>query len=120
MSMPAHRGLTIGPASTPFNVLGPSSTGQEPDIIEEEDAEAKNEPNSLVEETKKLKVGSFTCFQVMSGPPLKTMESSPDNKDAASATSQQTASTFASAEDNDVAPEPSDDEEADEGLFDME
>jgi len=119
--MPAHRGLMMGPHSTPFRVQ-PFSSGdkkQEPDIIEEE--ESKNDVDSLVEETKKMNVGSLTIFQMMSGPSgpaLKSSESSPDNKDVASTTSQQTASTF--AEENDVAPEPSDEEDADEGLFDME
>ena len=71
-----------------------------------------------MEETKKLKVGSFTCFQVMSGPVSAQKDVSPDNKDAVSATSNQTASTFASAEDE-VAPEPSDDEDEEENMFEM-
>lgn len=127
MSMPAHRGLAYGPNSTNspfgFKTNVPFSSGgdkkADPQIIEEEDGK-KDESisNSLVEATNKLKVGSFTCFDVMSGPPASSKSDSLDNKDAASATSQQTASTFASAEENDVAPEPSDDDD-EEDLFEM-
>jgi len=113
MSMPAHRGLQMGPKSD----FGFSTQVAGPEIIEEK--ESDNEPNSLVEETKKLKVGSFTCFQVMSGP-IKSTEPLPDNKDAASATSQQTSSTFASA-DQEAQEVASDNEDEEEDLpFDME
>jgi len=111
MSMPARSGL-MGPSTTPFQVAKPSSN------TNKKEEEEKNEPNSLEEETKKLKIGSFTCLDVMrSNSPLKRLEEAPlDNtKDNVSV---QTNSTFASGGDeNDIASDG--DEDDDDAVFDM-
>lgn len=122
MSMPARSGGLMGPRGTPFTVANPSYTNdkasKEPELSEHKE---EDDGNSLVERTQNLKIGSFTCLDMMSGGNAKLQQVSEarDNKDVASQTSQQTASTFASDDNNEVAPDPDEDEE-DDGLFDME
>jgi len=108
MSMPPRSGL-MGPSTTPFDATKPST--------KKEEEEQKNEPNSLEEETKKLKIGSFTCLDVMrANSPLKRLEEAPlDNtKDNVSV---QTNSTFATQDGDEIASDG--DEEEDDAVFDM-
>jgi len=117
MSMPARSGL-MGPNTTPFTVSKGSTTNSSTtnNKTQKEEIEQKNEPNSLEEKTKKLTVGSFTCFDVMSAnSPLRKLEEAPDQKDNVSV---QTNSTFASdkfADDIGVAP----DDESEDEMFEM-
>jgi len=128
MSMPARSGGLMGPRGTPFSVSPAyghtnSKASKEPQLSEHK--EEQDDGNSLVERTQQLKIGSFTCLDMMSGGGAKGVQQLSevrDNKDAASQasqTSQQTASTFASDGGNEVAPDPEDEDEED-GLFDME
>lgn len=67
MSMPAHRGLMMGPHSTPFRVQ-PFSSGdkkQEPDIIEEE--ESKNDVDSLLSDLIYSYTATFAHFRIERG-----------------------------------------------------
>lgn len=118
MSMPVRHGLK-GPKS-PFVVQPPLSTKTSKENNKDND-EQKKEPNSLEKSNKKLTVGSFTCFDIMTaGSPLQKLSEAPDQKDNVSATSQQTNSTFASNNfDDDVAPEASEEDE-EGGGFDLE
>jgi len=126
MSMPVHgRGLA-GPRGTPFTVAQPNFTASastekaSDEVKESKEEQAQAESNSLVERTQQLKIGSFTCLDLMGGggAKLKQLSEARADKDVASQTSQQTASTFASDAENEVAPEP---EESDEdAAFDME
>merc|ERR1719242_1091206 len=110
MSMPAHRGgLLMGAKVSPFQP--DQSLSSSPQIVEEK------ETDSLIKETKKLKVGSITLLEMMSGPMSKEVESSVDLKSTASATSQ-VASITSQTEDDEVAPELSDNEEEDV-MYDM-
>jgi len=127
MSMPAPSGM-MGPRGTPFTVSNPSFTkgvttandkaSKEPELSEHKEEQLNDDGNSLVERTQKLKIGSFTCLDMMGGgvAKLREVREREDNKggDVASATS---ASTFASDVGNDVAPEPESDE--DDAAFDM-
>eukprot|EP01083_Nonionella_stella_P184504 670124_1 len=122
MSMPARHGLMGPSTSSPFNVDKKPSQS----VIKEEDnaikEEQKAEPNSLEQRTKQLKVGSFTCFDVMNSP-LKQLSEAAGQKDDASATSAQTSSTFASGnfeDDVEVAPEDDEDDDEEGGGFEME
>merc|ERR1719242_2455030 len=109
MSMPAHRGgLLMGAKVSPFQP--DQSLSSSPQIVEEK------ETDSLIKETKKLKVGSITLLEMMSGP-MKEVESSVDLKSTASATSQ-VASITSQDDEDDVAPELSDNEEEDV-MYDM-
>jgi len=110
MSMPAHRGgLLMGAKVSPFQP--DQSLSSSPQIVEEK------ETDSLIKETKKLKVGSITLLEMMSGP-MKEVESSVDLKSTASATSQVASITSQDDDDDDVAPELSDNEEEDV-MYDM-
>jgi len=117
MSMPVRHGFA-GPKS-PFVVNPPFSA--KPSKENEDNDEQKKEPNSLEKSNKKLTVGSFTCFDIMTnGSPLQKLSEAPDQKDNGSATSQQTNSTFASNNfEDDVAPEASEEDE-EGGGFDLE
>merc|ERR1712157_148866 len=100
-----------GPNTTPFNV------NKQPSITTQQANEQKNEPNSLEEETKKLKIGSFTCLDVMrANSPLKRLEEAPlDQKDNVSV---QTNSTFATQDGHDDIASDGDEDE-DDAVFDM-
>eukprot|EP01083_Nonionella_stella_P071836 193213_1 len=105
MSMPVRHGI-MGPNTTPFTVNPPNKDNKD------NETESKVEPNSLEKKNKQLKVGSFTCFDIMTSP-LKQLPESGDQKDNASATSQQTASTFASDVFEDgIADEPDENEDS--------
>jgi len=111
MSLPVRHGI-MGP-KTPFDITF------KPQKKTEDNSEAKEEPNSLEQENKKLKVGSFTCFDIMTSPLKQLAEDpAPVEKDNASATS---ASTFASQKIEDVAPDDDEeDSDAEGGGFDLE
>merc|ERR1719273_1977768 len=101
----------MGPKVTPFQP--DQSLSSSPQIIEE-----KEDTDSLIKETKKLKVGSITLLEMMSGP-IQEVESSVDLKSTASATSQVASITSQTEDDDeDVAPEMSDNEEEDV-MYDM-
>jgi len=130
MSMPATSGLMMGPRGTPFTVSNKSFTknndkaSKEPELSEHKEEQLNeqlnDDGNSLVERTQNLKIGSFTCLDMMGGGASKLVsrEVREDHKgDVASQTSQATASTFASDPENEVAPEPESDEDGAE--FDM-
>mmetsp|Transcript_40832 Transcript_40832/g.65602 ORF Transcript_40832/g.65602 Transcript_40832/m.65602 type:complete len:200 (-) Transcript_40832:1273-1872(-) len=118
MSMPA-KGALFGPSGkTPFEVKGFNPVAHKDDEIKEEPEES----NSLEQQTKKLKVGSFTCFEVMNSP-LRQLPESVDNiKDNASAASASTFDDKANKPPSDEEPEEEeeDDEDAEAGGFDME
>merc|ERR1719229_276934 len=111
MSMPVRHGI-MGPNTTPFTVNKQPKNDTE---NKTNDNETKKEPNSLEQKNKQLKVGSFTCFDVMNSP-LKQLPESGDQKDNisnATTTSQQTASTFASGVFEDgIADEPDENEDS--------
>eukprot|EP01084_Bolivina_argentea_P145716 255351_1 len=87
MSMPIRHGI-MGP-NRPFAHINTTNTND--DILKEQ-KENKDEPHSLEKSIKSLKVGSYTCLQMM-GTPLKAIDDIIEPEAAVSATSG-TASTF--------------------------
>mmetsp|Transcript_12390 Transcript_12390/g.18695 ORF Transcript_12390/g.18695 Transcript_12390/m.18695 type:complete len:203 (+) Transcript_12390:125-733(+) len=121
MSLPTGNRL-MDSSKTPFDIKAYKQN--HPSIAEEDVGSEQKEASSLEQRKAGLKVGSFTCFDVMTWPvengPVRQLPEIQDNKDAASATS---ASTF----DDDKGNKPPSDEEDEEpedndedGVFDIE
>lgn len=124
MSMPARSKGLMGPRGTPFTVKAPAASTDgasdkaQPELKEHKEEQA--ESNSLVERTQQLKIGSYTCLDLMGGgAPLKQVSEASADKDVASAQQAASGSVLGSDSKTEVAPEPEESEE-DDMAFDME